>query len=362
MKAWGAVPLVRVYPVFRFVVGDTNSAWWGGLRVALATTVPALLVVFAAWRDHTFFLPGADKGLLEHYGFITFFITTPIVAFLSWQILRHLVGLLGKLPAFVLDRKVPQQLRRRVHRHWRSLALRSQTRWLLFLFALIGVYFTILNIRMTLHPTDIYGSDVFDSSAHFSGFVAGKIYAVVLFVLVYPVSMFLCLHTTVTLVATLRLICKERVLRLDFFHPDNCGGVSEFGYINVLVMGIYACFGITIAAMLKTHDYRYNVQALPMVVLSVLTVVQSFLAVYYLSKSVRLKKDEALQSVNDKLNQHLSSLGDSDGTFPDELLSVRTHLLAVKTYPYARPVSTVVNVLRFAPAVLALLHFIYPTK
>jgi predicted membrane channel-forming protein YqfA (hemolysin III family) len=150
---------------------------------------------------------------------------------------------------------------------------------------------------------------------------------------------------------------RDGVLRIDFFHSDNCGGVSRFGTINMIVMMIFTCILIVILALLETHNYRHRTTTVPLFCTSAGLILLSVGTVFYLHKAVQQQRRAALVRVNAMLNKSLDGPLSRE-EFPNHLLGIRSHLLALKTYPYSGVARSAVNVLRAAPAVWALVRLV----
>ncbi|MFL5383228.1 MAG: hypothetical protein ACJ8GN_11975, partial [Longimicrobiaceae bacterium] len=168
-------------------------------------------------------------------------------------------------------------------------------------------------------------------------------------------ALFVGIFVTVALVRALKFMRAESLFRIDLFHSDNCGGVSAFGALNAIILGIYFCVVGQILVLAVAHTQYIAAQVLPLCAMSVLIVAQSFIALLSIHQVVQNRKKEALEVVNEHLNREFVALP-KKGQFPDELLSIRTHLMAIKTFPYSREVSAVVNFFRLAPAAVAVLH------
>ena len=149
-------------------------------------------------------------------------------------------------------------------------------------------------------------------------------------------------------------MCAQKVLRIDFFHPDNCGGVSVFGLINILIMGVYACLFIVMGALQFTHSRNnYATIVVPLLVVSLVFIAQSFGAVYYIHRFAAIKKKESLAIINEHLNNEMQSVF-ATKRFSTGLIYARNHLIGIRTYPYANVSALLVNGFRFIPALAAI--------
>jgi hypothetical protein len=324
------------------------------IRVLLAfsglSVVLPCLVGLGSYVDGTWELPGEGKGFTQHWGMWSFFVTTPLILIMLTLLLQRFYGTLTRdISRCCLGGNVPPSLRTSIDRHLQSLTLRTQLSAVFALMCIIGVYFAVLNVKHTIEPLSTYGNDVFDAYSYTYGFLTNKLYVFFVFGAVYPLVGYVIVHTAISLFLILREMQEDSILNIDFFHSDNCGGVSRFGTINLFVMAITMCILVVIFSLLETHAYRHRTTTLPLLCTSGFLILESVGTVYYLHKAVQQQRKDALQRVNDALNQSFVLLPRDE--FPNHLLGVRTHLLGIKTYPYSGASRSVLNVIRTAPAI-----------
>jgi hypothetical protein len=320
----------------------------------LALLLP-LTVAGAALVDGSWSLPDDGKGLTQHYGFWAYFITTPVILALTWTLTDEFVRYIGNpslytVPPSSNDR---QRLSSLVRIHVRSLRLQSWSKSIIAFAMMAMLLWWVVNVVETLRPEGVYGHDVLDAYRHPAGFYLAHIYTLFVFVDVYAQAIFLVLHVTISLIAVLRYLNRFDLLRVDFFHQDKCGGVSEFGRLNLLVLAIYANWFIVIYAMYLTHRHSYLVMELSLLACSILATAQSIVGVFFVHKLVDRKRRICLTEINSHLNAGLIAVS-SNGKFPTDLLSLRNHILGVHSYPYSDGASVLMNVIRFAPALIAI--------
>lgn len=331
---------------------ETIRLRWILTLIACSILLP-VIVAFASYIDGTWVLPQDGKGFKQHWGMWSFFATTPVILLLLAILLHRCEKTLDRnLRNYCVGGVVPPTLRRTIELHLASLTMRTKLKFVFFLMCCIGVYFTILNILRTIEPSFTYGNDVFDAYQYTLGFTANKLYLLFVFGLVYPAVAYITVHTTVSLFVILKRMQREKILSIDFFHVDNCGGFSRFGTINLFVMIIYLCLLSVIVALIETHDYRQHTTTVPLLCTSAFLILQSLGTVYYLHKAVHQQRLAAVERVNEALNHNFSALPTDD--FPNHLFAIRNHLLSVKTYPYSSVARSLVNIIRTAPAVWAL--------
>jgi hypothetical protein len=256
-----------------------------------------------------------------------------------------------------LNDELNRRLQRLIQRHVKSLSLRSETAWILLFIMVVLLLCWVLNIVKTISPVDTYGHDVFDGYSHRYSFYAAKAYVLIVFTLVYSMALFVSLHVTISLISILKFLCRNEILLINFFHADNCGGTARFGNINLIILAIYGNFFAIIYAMYQTHRQTYLVMTVSLVSCSVVAGIQSIAAVYYIHKAVAQKRRECIEEVVARLNECLAPSLQGQ-KFPNDLLAFRNHLIGIHTFPYAPGALLAVNVIRFAPALLAVISFL----
>ncbi len=352
--------LTRRYIALSSVICEDSVKWRTCIKAtALYLTLPSIIFI-ASRIDGTWSMKTPGKGLFQHYGMLTIFLTAPAIIVLTIVLLQKFLSAMEGLHKYTPFGTVPPDLERLVARHMRSLSLRRKSAWLFLFFSLIGFLFGVANIIQTIDPVGTYGNDVFDAMQYPYGFYATKFYLCSLWTLVYPAALFVSVHVTTSLIIILRYMRQHDLLRIDFFHPDNCGGVSIFGSINMLIMLIYGNFFAVLYMLHITHVTKtYLLVTAPWSGLSLLFFVQSFGAVYHVHKFAAIKRRESLETISKLLTTEMDSLS-TGKKFSADLIHARNHLLGLKTYPYAKPALAVVNAIRFAPAIVAVAKLLMP--
>lgn len=327
------------------------------IAVSVALVFAAGLVALCSYLDNTIVLCDDGKGLKNHYGIWAIFLGSPALVLLASLARIKFLQTLQALNKYTIGGDIPHDLRFKIDESLASLDLKRKTRFILLLFIVTGWYCWLLNVIQTIYPFDSYGNDVFDAYPHWLGFLSFKIYLLILWVFVYPFLSFLVLHIFFSMLSILKRMSEQALFKLDFFHEDNCGGVSIFGTINALLLSMTAIVFATVLAILFTHKGNYYSIWSSVVISFVLIFVQSIFGVYYIHAFVQQKKHDVLDAVNRRLNQSLLTTGSSKH-FPEDLLALRNHLASIRSFPYTRGVRFAVNALRFAPAVAGLLHVV----
>ena len=326
------------------------------LAAALYLCFP-ILIGAACIVDGTWTMASPAKGFSQHYGFWAIFVTTPAILLLTSRLLHQFVERISDIDAYCIsmDANIRRTIGVLVERHVQSLRLRSRSATILVMLMLGLIFWCILNILNTITPQNTYHHDVFDAYAHPYGFYVTKVYVFLVFAIVYAIALFVSLHVTISLISVMRFVRNHGVARVDFFHADNCGGMSRFGNVNLLILAIYLNFFIVIYAMYLTHRAAYLVMLASLIASSALAITQSVVAVYYIHKAIGEKKSDCLAAVVKRLNDVVSLTMPPRNAFPGDLLALRNHIAGVHTFPYAQGAAAAVNIIRFAPAAIAVL-------
>ncbi len=182
------------------------------------------------------------------------------------------------------------------------------------------------------------------------GFFAAKAYVFVALSGVWAMAIYVCLHVTYSMFSILNFLRRHDALQVNLFHRDNCGGTSRFGDINLAITCVYFCFLAIVLAMATTHHKTYFVIEAGFILVSLLAIAQTFGAVVAIHRVIKKKKHECLDNIAAVINQQVAATA---AAFPNDLLSYRNHVMGLHTFPYARGTLAAVNMLRFAPIVVA---------
>lgn len=316
-----------------------------------------IVACIASFRDNTWSLPRNGKGFFQHYGALAMMATAPLLVSLTVLTVSKFTRTIGSLSTYTVGRKLPQNLRKSIDKHVSSIQFRLTSRYIVLLPMVVGFYSGILNIQATSGDvTEVFGNDVFDSRAHIFGFIAYKSYLLVLWSLVYPVILFQIIHITVSLVSILKSLSERKLLYIDFFHEDNCGGVSVFGAINLRITTLYLLVFLVAYMIRLTHSNDYLSLTLSINGAWILFILQSLANVYYIHRFVRIKKSNYLTKLNGKLNEML--VQEDLSKFPLHLLQLRAHVVSVNTFPYTVAARYTINVIRVLPALFGLFNLL----
>lgn len=336
--------------------------WLAKKRVSVAITliliIAAAIVVLCSYLDKTVHLPGDGRGLANHYGIWAIFVTSPLLVLLAHATQQRFVFTIRTINRYTVNADVPQVLREMVDKHINSLHMNARSRYVFWLLVVVGWYWWLVNVKQTIYPFDSYQNDVFDAYPHTLGFISFKLYLGFVWVVVYPVISYSAGHIFVSMVAVLKHMRDRALFRLDYFHQDDCGGVSVFGAINLRLLAMSSLVLLTALAILLTHRGNYVSIWSSIVTCILLMIAQSVVGVYYIHVFVRQKKIELLAQINKRLNRSLISLGRQD-SFPDDLLAVRNHIARLRTVPYTRAGRIMINLLRLSPAAAGMMNLFW---
>jgi len=323
------------------------------LRIILFFSLFPVTNYLGALTDNTLFMANNGKGLFQHYGVWAFYITNPIIFLLILVILKRFYNIVSNVKNYLKDKKIDKKINTLCIKNIDSIFLRNKNKYILYLMHIVGVMFSIVNIFQTIEPVKIFGNDVFDSFPYFWGFLANKIHLSFVWSYLYPITFFIILHVTISIMIILKYIYKNNLLKLDVFSSDGCGGISEFGTLNMYIMLIYALLFSVMISLAITHTNNHFTLILPIIISSIVFIVQSFAGVYYVHKIVSEEKNELLKNINELLRKNIYQIKEKND-FPAGLIFLRKYVLSLKSYPYTKVASFVVNSLRLLPALLAL--------
>ncbi len=318
-------------------------------------------VFVAASVDQTLRLPAPGRGFLDHYGFQTCLLAGPLVLLTAYyavsyflQILRGIGDLLGPSADLSVVRSITQP-------HIDSLLLRDQWRNMLWLFMFIGATISIADFRQLNSPAAYWGNDVFNAMAYRHSFVVANAFLLWLWAFVYPVGVFYALHLTISTEMIVAKLRKRHLLKLDFLHVDNCGGMAKFGTLNLLVMLIYLWPCCAAYALHMTHRYTYLSLVFGGIAASAGFVIQSIYGVYWVSRSIKSEREQAIAELNDRIG---SAMDGQRRNFTAALAAMqyRDRVLSVAAFPYSGSVAAAVNLLRYAPTAIAFAHLLWGVK
>jgi hypothetical protein len=219
-----------------------------------------VLVFTAAAIDKTLWMTGHGVGLLQHYGFLVIFTTTPLLVLATWRLVSDYTYTLATIDQhFAIDRT--HHYERRLIRHarlqFRILGLQGPKRYILNMLMLAGALAVLSNMLAAQQPVLRYGHDVFDAAQYHYGYTAAKLYLAFIWIIVYPISFFYAAFVEIGL-WRLQVVLCDGILKFEPFHPDGCGGTGRFGSINIKVMAVFTLPWLTAIGLYTTHRKEYG--------------------------------------------------------------------------------------------------------
>lgn len=317
--------------------------------VIFAVSLIWLAVVYgAACIDGSRELPTPGKGFTQHHGYIIFHLMTPIALSLSLLSHERFARILQKPePHFLRSMPGSKQFNELRAEHLSSLNLHSRFTLILLLGVATGALCATLIFKQVIAPMHTYGNDVFNSVRYPFGYYTANSYLAVAYILIIPFSLYTVLHITISTALLLREARKLGVLKVDLFHADNCGGLSDFGDLNLLLTLYYAPLVISLLALAGTHVKRYASLLLPASILPMVLITQALVGVLVIYNTIQTEKRRRLAELNPILNGKLDHPAGRDDASISALL-LWHHIRKVYAMPYTDGV-------RYAQALLPLL-------
>jgi hypothetical protein len=338
---------------------STGGLSWLSRRLA-AVLIFASFPFLVAWGcaiDETLELPADGRGLSQHYGFWAIFVTTPLLIILCSVLFERFIATVTNLDVHFVGSSddTKKELDRLVDGVVSHVSLRSLSSTIILVLSLVFVGFSIHNFSNTANPLVTYRHDVFDALKHPYGFFITKVYVFLVFAIVWSIAVFLASSVTVSMVLLLKFVTRHRILQINVFHSDNCGGTSRFGTLNMLVLAIYTCLLIVPFTMFLTHKHTYLAMNVSLFGCFLL-LIQNVIGVYYIQRLVAQKKEECIEAAARILNAQLSETF-GGGQFADQVLAFRAHVVGMNTLPYTRSVLAVVGLMNVTSAAVAVISF-----
>jgi hypothetical protein len=328
------------------------------LSYAVILLVWALAIVGASIHDNSLHLPPPGRGLLDHYGFQATFVVAPLMLGTCYFAISHFLCLLRNLDDVLVAGADPSTVRAIIKPHIESLFLRSDWRYLLVLMMIIGLGGSIWIFRKLDVPQNFWGNDVFNAMSYRYSFIAANLYLAVVWSVICPVVIFYVLHITASTEIIVARLRRRNLFRLNFLHIDNCGGMSGFGKLNFLIMLIYVWPFGAFYALSITHRYTYLSLIIGVIIVSALLIGQSIYGIYSVSKTITSEREQFVALLNQRIAKAMEGTRKNFTSAVAEM-QYRDRVLAVTPFPYSKRIAAAVNVLRFAPAGIAIANFFH---
>jgi hypothetical protein len=329
------------------------------LGVLALTVVWGAVIFLAAANDHVLRLPGIGRGLLEHYGFMACFLTGPFVLLNTYAAVAYFLGLVRDIDQFLVDGADREAAGEIVKPHVESVFLRGRWKYMLFLFAFIGVAVSLADFAPLDHPEAYWGNDVFNARYYVASWATANSYLLLLWSAIYPIGLFYVFHLAISSQLIVINLMRRKMLRLNFLHIDRCAGMAKFGTLNLLLMLIYFWMALAAFALHITHRSAYASLVIGGIAVTALFVAHSIFGIAWVAKAIRTQRDEAVVSLNERIRNMMEG-NKSKFTAAVATMAYRDRVLAVATFPYSGGISYAVNFLRVAPAAVVIAKLVAP--
>lgn len=312
-----------------------------------------LAVTIATYVDHSWRLHERDRGLLEHYGAMALLVTDPLLLISVSFAYRRFRLAMSTLPLCTPDLN-RERTRRIVKRYVDILHMRGAGLWLYLGLLVVGILSWINNLRQTRNPIEFFGHDVFDSTSFMTGFVVYKIVLFNSWVGIYPLAGFMIVSMCFSTRLILERLHRNRMICPNLLHPDGCYGLASLGTLNIclllpFILAFSVVFGVAI-----THETAYASLVVPLLGLSGLFVVVSFVTIKPIATEARRIEAATYKSL-------VARSGTPRRTAPEQIsFGVERLCFALASgSPYSRTAKTLLLVMRAAPAVVTASKFLW---
>lgn len=323
------------------------------LGVLLIALAQALVVFIGSAIDGTLFLLDNGDGFLEHYGVWAILITDPLLIISVSFAYRKFFNSLNSIPINVkLDHT--NKVEKTIFPYVEFLHFKRHSKYIYALLLAVGVLCWLNNIRQTVTPTVFYGNDVFDALQYRWGFLANKLNLFYSWVFVYPLVGFALITMSVSLRLILQKLVSDESVAPTVLHPDGCYGLSSLGTLNVALLAPYFLAFCVMFALLITHQSNYFSVVAPLLILSVIMVMVSFIIIGPVTKLGR----KVHKQTYEKLVEDGKNYNSKNSKFKQKFEIERLCFAEVSATPYTKWSSSTINIFRIVPIVLTTLKFI----
>ena len=264
-----------------------------------------IVVFMAAAIDKTLWMPRPGVGLLQHYGYLVIFATTPLLVLVTRLLVTDYAKTLAAIDQhFTIDnsRNNARRLIRHAKLEFRIVGLQGSRRHLLSALMLVGAMALLMNLFAAQQPVIRYGHNVFDAAQYSYGYVAAKLYLAFIWIIVYPIAIFYAVVVESGLWRLQVLLC-DGILKFEPFHPDGCGGVARFGSINIKVFAVFTLPWLTAVGLYTTHRKEYGTLLAGGLVMSALGTWVSVFGVWPARRFVARERQRLLHDVATRIRE-----------------------------------------------------------
>jgi hypothetical protein len=297
-------PLGTVFAIGRGSVRRT------ALLSILLLGIPPLLIVDICSAENTLLMGNSRVGLLQHYGFMAFFVVHILIVPVFAHALRQFREAVRHIPRSLDTSELARpDLSRQIDSACKSFA--KPKKWFLHTkkFALIlGGLAVLCNAVTTLHPQQVYGHDVWDSSLHQGGYIAARIYLALTWGIILPIIINVVLYFCVALGAVYRKLGNVGTAGLLSVHPlnsDRAGGLKPVATAILAAALTVAPLGTFIITLIFVHGITLPL-CLGAVGWVLLMCTMFFGSLYFVHCAMRRRRRQLLREIEAKYDaQHL---------------------------------------------------------
>jgi hypothetical protein len=135
--------------------------------------VAAALIFAAAWHDDVLWLPGTGRGLLDHYGYLTCFLTGPLVLLNTYVAVGFFLRLLREIDQLLVPDADTAVVSAITKPHIDSIRLQGPWKFMLLLMCFVGVAASLVIFAPLDRPETYWGNDVFNAERYPLSWLAG---------------------------------------------------------------------------------------------------------------------------------------------------------------------------------------------
>jgi len=269
-------------------------------RVLLLLGLPPLLIVVVCAVEGTLLLDRGGAGLLQHAGFMAFFVIHVLVVLILPQTLSRFHSAIRHVPLSVdLAEAERCDNAGKVTRDLTELDDPRRWRVTRVVALVVGVLFVLYNALNTLKPYEVYGHDVWDSSDHLGGYCAARLYLAFTWGFVLPISLhalFAFSYTITRIYLRWGKLGPAGVVAVNALSPDRAGGLRPIsGGIWAATLNA-APLGLFVVALACVHG-----RTVPLFIGTIcwmlLMCTMFFGPLYSLHLGMRRRRDQFLKEV-----------------------------------------------------------------
>jgi hypothetical protein len=328
---------------------------WPWISAAIALGLVQIgAIALATYIDGSWFLPGADRGLLEHYGALALLVTDPLLVIsASYAYCRFRLAM-SSLPLCEPGSSTAR-VRGILRPYIEFIHLKGRGRWVYLSLAMVGLLSWLNNLRQTRTPHYYFGHDVFDSTSFINGFIVYKIILFNSWVVIYPLIGFLLVSMSFATRLILQRLRARKLICPNVLHPDGCYGLSNLGALNICLLLPYLLAFAVIFGVVVTHETAYASLVVPLFALSILFIVVSYVTIKPILVEARTIKRATYKRLVATSFQPYAGVP-NQAAFALERLCFGF----ASASPYSRGTKTLLFAMRAVPPVLTATKYLWP--